>query len=236
MEQYYKIAGLTVAMASHGMTEQRAQKYLCPPPETVDIRIVSRWEQDKHKYPQFSDNVGEYMITAADFYRELLNFDGMMLHASAVVVDGWAYLFTANSGVGKSTHTTLWLSTFGERAHILNDDKPALRREQGRWYAYGTPWSGKHDISSNERVPVAGIACLSRAEENHIEPFTGTEAIASLFRQVNRPRQRENRIKLLQLLDQLIREVPIWHLSCNKEPQAALVAYTAMNKGKDSIE
>ncbi len=235
MDQYYKIAGLTVVMDTFGITEQRAEKYRCAPSEPVDMRVVSRWEIVKHKHPDCDDSSGEYMSTAANFYKNLLDFDGMMLHSSAVVVDGKAYLFTADSGVGKSTHTRLWLDAFGERAYILNDDKPALRREDGVWYAYGTPWSGKHDISVNARVPVAGIACLSRAAENRIEPFGGTAAIGAILKQLNRPRMPEARIKLLELLDQLIREVPVWHLACNKEPQAAQVAYAAMSKGKDRI-
>ena len=52
-----------------------------------------------------------------------------MLHSSAVVADGKAYLFTADSGTGKSTHTQLWPRMFGDRAYILNDDKPALLDE-----------------------------------------------------------------------------------------------------------
>ncbi len=235
MDQYYNIADLTVIMNTFGITEQRAEKYRCAPSEPVDMRVVSRWEQVRHKYPGVDASSGEYMSTAADFYRKLFDFDGMMLHSSAVVVDGKAYLFTADSGVGKSTHTGLWLKAFGERAYILNDDKPALRRVDGVWYAYGTPWSGKHDISVNARVPVAGIACLTRAAENSIEPFGGTAAIGAIFKQLSRPRMPEIRIKILELLDQLIREVPIWHLSCNMEPQAALVAYAAMSEGKDQI-
>lgn len=229
MKRYYKIAGLTVTMDSYGITEQRAEKYLCEPTDTVDMEVVSHWEQVKENHPMFDDNSGEYMSTAANFYRQLMGFEGMMLHSSTVVVDGKAYCFTADSGTGKSTHTQLWLDKFGDRAYILNDDKPALRREDGVWYAYGTPWSGKHDISRNERVPLAGIACVFRAEENSIEPFGGPSAIGAIFKQLNRPRMRNAREKILDLLDKLLREVPVWQLHCNKEPQAADVAYEAMS-------
>jgi hypothetical protein len=237
MEKYYKIAGLTVRMNTFGVTEERAEKYRCEPTDTVDMQVVSNWERIKDQHPGYDANTGEYMSTAANFYKQLLDFEGMMLHSSTVVVDGRAYCFTADSGTGKSTHTGLWLRQFGERAYILNDDKPALRREDGVWYAYGTPWSGKHDISVDVRVPLAGIACLSRAAENHIEPFAGAAAIGAIFKQLNRPRNPECRIKLLELLDKLIREVPGWQLHCNMEPQAAQVAYAAMSTvGKDQIE
>lgn len=233
MEQYYKIAGLTVKMDSFGRTVEQAAPYACPPCEAPQIVIESNWPEMKAKYPSWPDELGEYMATGSSFYKQLLDFGGMMLHSSAVVVDGQAYLFTADSGTGKSTHTKLWLQKFGDRAFILNDDKPALRLEDDGWYAYGTPWSGKHDISVDTRVPLAGIAVVERGEENSIEPFGGITAIHAILKQVNRPKQKEYREKLLELLDKLITQVPVWKLRCNMEPEAAEVSYQAMSgKGR----
>ena len=157
-----------------------------------------------------------------------------MLHSSAVVVDGKAYLFTAPCGTGKSTHTKLWLELFGERAYILNDDKPALRLEDGVWYAYGTPWSGKYDISVDARIPVGGIAAISRSETNSIEPYSGKEAILDIMRQVNRPKDMAFRIKLMELLDKLFADVPVWKLQCNKELAAAELAYRVMSGAEEN--
>ena len=181
------------------------------------------------RYPLATADVAEYMCTGAIFYRYLLDFGGLMLHSSAVVVDGKAYLFTADSGIGKSTHTKLLLEKFGDRAFILNDDKPALRLEDDGWFAYGTPWSGKHDISVNTRVPVAGIAVVERGAENRIEPFDGIQAVHAILKQANRPKSAECRVKLLELMDKLITQVPIWKLQCNMEPEAAEVSYKAMS-------
>ncbi len=149
MKKYYNIADLNVTIDSFGTTEERAEKYRCEPFERTDIEVVSRWEITKAKHPDVSDDVGEHMSTANSFYTKLLDFDGIRLHSSAVVVDGRAYLFSATSGTGKSTHTGLWLELFGDKAYIINDDKPAVRLRDGVWYAYGTPWSGKHDNSVN---------------------------------------------------------------------------------------
>ena len=229
MEQKYKIAGLVIQMDTFGMTEQRAMPYLCDAAETVDFNMESKWQRLKEWKPWISDDHCEHMVTCTMFYRHLIDHSGFMLHSSAVVVDGKAYLFTATSGTGKSTHTALWLKHFGDRAYILNDDKPALRLEDGVWYAYGTPWSGKHDISRNERVPVAGIACLERGEENEIAPFGGIEAIGAIMKQVNRPRAAEYRVKLMKLMDKLITQVPIWKLKCNMDPEAVKVSYEAMS-------
>ena len=233
MTQFYKVAGLTVSMDTFGRTLEQAAPYLCEPCETCDIELMSTLEKSRPFYqkdwPDVTDSDVEYMTSGFQFYRKLLNFDGMMLHSSAVVVDGKAYLFSATSGTGKSTHTQLWLKMFGDRAFILNDDKPALRLIDGVWYAFGTPWSGKHDISVNTGVPVAGIVMVERAEENEITPWSGKDAIFAIFTQVNRPRDMEFRVKLLELLDKLITQVPVWKLRCNMDPDAARVSYQAMS-------
>lgn len=235
MKKYYYIAGLTVEMDSFGRTAMQAEPYRVDCPSPADIVIDSHWERLQARYPNACAEDCEYLSTGSSFYRALLGFDGLMLHSSAVVVDGKAYLFTANSGTGKSTHTQLWLDHFGDRAYILNDDKPALRLEDGKWYAYGTPWSGKHDISVNSRVPIAGIAAVQRAQENEITPFGGFEAIHAILKQVNKPRDTVLREKLLELLDRLITQVPVWKLCCNMEPEAALIAYHAMSKNRKDM-
>lgn len=232
MLKYYKIADLTVAMESYGRTIDQAKPYQIEPCENVDITITSYRDIMKERYPTIDDDAAEYMGTSGGFYKELLNFDGFQFHSSAVVVDGKAYLFSANSGTGKSTHTGLWLKNFGDRAFILNDDKPALRRVDGVWYAYGTPWSGKNDISVNTGVPVAGIAMLERNPTNEIVPYSGKNAIFDVFVQTNRPKAAAYRIKLLELLDTLIRDVPVWKLKCNMDPEAAIVSYEAMSGRK----
>lgn len=229
MEQYYRIAGLTVKMATFGRTERQARPYLCEKVLEPDITMYPAQQIVKQKYPTLSDDDCEYLATGAVFYKELLNYDGFQLHSSAVVVDERAYLFTADCGTGKSTHAGLWLKLFGERAYILNDDKPALRRENNGWYAYGTPWSGKNDISIDRRIPVAGIAAIEQAPLNSIKPYNGIDAVHTLLRQSNRPKAPAYRIKLLELLDHLITHVPIWRLSCNMDPEAALVSYEAMS-------
>lgn len=232
MTRYYNITGLTVAMDSFGRTVTQAEPYLCSAAEP-DIVISSDWKALKASQPHLSDEDCEYLVTGSNFYRQLLGFDGMMLHASAVMMDDRAYLFSAPCGTGKSTHTALWRQVFGpDRARILNDDKPAVRLENGVFYAYGTPWSGKKDQNINVRVPLAGVCMLSRGEENRIEPFGGAAAVHALLEQTVRPKDPKLTGKLLDLLDKLLTTVPVWKLQCNMDPQAARVSYEAMSSGR----
>lgn len=233
MTQYYKITGLTVAMDSFGRTATQAEPYLCTPESEPDIVIKSEWQRLKASAPHLSDEDCEYLVTGRIFYNQLLNHGGMMLHSSAVVMDGWAYLFSAPCGTGKSTHTTLWRKVFGEdRARILNDDKPALRFEDGRFYAYGTPWSGKTDQNINIRVPLAGVCMLRRGEVNTIKPYTGAAAIHDLLEQTVRPADPARMGCMLDLMDKLMTTVPVWELHCNMDPEAARVSYEAMSAGR----
>ena len=232
MRKFYRIAGLNVEMDSFGRTADQAKVYECEKFDKVDIMVHSLWEVNKNQYPYLSDDDGEYLATGSDFYKKLLRYDGFMLHSSAVVADGKAYLFTADSGTGKSTHTSLWKKLFGNRAYILNDDKPALRLEDGIWYVYGTPWSGKHDLSMNERVPLSGIAIIERGEENRMERMKEISAIVPIIRQANRPKDIESRECLLRLIDKLLVKVPIWKLTCNMTLDAAILSYETMSGNK----
>lgn len=232
MQNKYKIADLVVQMDSFGRTKDQAFPYRILNCDNVDIYICSNRIKIKEMYPGISDSDAEYLSTGANFYKQLLNYSGLMLHASAVVVDGNAYLFSADSGTGKSTHTKLWLELFGDRAYILNDDKPALRLMNGIWYAYGTPWSGKNDISMNIGVPIAGICMLERGERNEISTFSGKNAVFEIYAQTNRPKVAEYRVKLLELLDKLIRNIPVWKLTCNTGVEAAIISYEAMSGKK----
>lgn len=233
MEQFYRIADLTVAMDTFGRTLHLAEPYITAPVDKADIYIQSDTEAVAKKNPGMGRSHIEYLASGASFYHQLLNHGGMLLHSSAVVVDDKAYLFTAPRKTGKSTHVQLWLDTFGDRAQILNDDKPALRMVDGIWYAYGTPWSGKAGKNTNLRVPVAGIAVVERGEQNEIAPYAGPDAIRFLMEQTVRPADPVRMLGLLQQLDTLLTAVPVWKLKCNMNPEAAVVAYEAMSGKKE---
>ncbi len=155
----YDIAGLKVRIRNNkGRTLKQSVKYLAESQDEnqhidIDIDVTpERVEAARLEHPELNSDDWEYMLTGSDFYTWLIKYNGILLHSSCVVVDGVAYAFSADSGTGKSTHTQLWLKRFGKRAHMLNDDKPALRIIDGKPYACGTPWSGKHDYSTPEIV------------------------------------------------------------------------------------
>lgn len=174
-----------------------------------------------------------YLETLA-IYRKIavrmLDYDTILFHGSAISVDGQGYLFTAQSGTGKSTHTRFWRETFGDRAVMVNDDKPLLKIVDDHVVVYGTPWNGKHGLGSNISVPLKAICVLSRAEENHIEPLPVEKALPMLIQQSYRPEDPLALSKLLGLLEKLTKRTGLYALGCNLDPQAAMVAYDGMNR------
>lgn len=177
----------------------------------------------------------EYIYAGMEFYTKLLLHEGMMLHASAVAMEGKCYLFSAPSGTGKSTHTKQWQKFFGEEnAEIINDDKPALRRMEDGWYAYGTPFSGKTDEQLNKKIKLQGICLLERGEKNEIQKLLPKEAISFLMQQTLIPKRMDLAEQLLKLMNQLLCEIPVYKMKCNISTEAAKMAYEAMvgNNGK----
>ena len=158
------------------------------------------------------------------FYYNLLNHNGILLHASCIEKDGVAYLFSAKSGVGKSTHTHLWLDKFPD-ARMINDDKPAIRLIDGEYCACGTPFSGKNDESANIAAPIKAIVFLERSTKNSISRISPQSAIPLFLAQTIRPSAASVMDKLLTVLDGVLKNVPIYKLKCNISEEAVMTSY-----------
>ena len=231
----YRIADLLVEIPAAGCMASRCKEYLAKENGNADIVINDdRYNPQKWQYLSEDDNI--YMQSGFQFYRQLLYFDGMMLHASAVELDGRAYLFSGPCGMGKSTHTRLWQQVFCESAQIFNDDKPALRRLDDRWYAYGTPWCGKDGINQNKKIPLGGICFLKRGQENVIRRLSQREATSLVISQTMRRFKDTNNLDLmLSHVGKLVQEIPVYELENRPEPAAAILSYETMRSGAEEF-
>ena len=163
---------------------------------------------------------------------EIDNMDGFVFHASALAVGGNAYLFTAPSGTGKSTHARNWRKYLGDKVVMINDDKPIIRFKDGKFFVYGTPWNGKHRIGSNASARIKAICVIKRGKENSIREITPKDAIPTIINQTLRYVEEERMIKLLSLVDKLCSNVKLYELTCNMEVESAKVAYEKMSGGE----
>jgi hypothetical protein len=193
----------------------------------ITINLSEKFFLDRQKEnPHLSLSEVEALFSATYFYTEIVRFGGLMLHASCVQYENYAYLFSANSGTGKSTHTHLWMK-YLPGARILNDDKPAIRYYNGQFYAFGTPWSGKTDESANAGAPIGGICFISRGE-NKITKISGAAAIGLFMEQTARTRDKAVMDRVMTMLNRVLSEVPVYKLSCDMSEEAVMTSYKGM--------
>ena len=237
-----EIAGRRVkGTACHRQVREHCWEYLCTgepdfaiaiTPEDIDReRVFSLREAQIEGRPCPDHSRGSLEVTAVQrkIAERLLEVDILLFHGSAIGVDGECYLFTAKSGTGKSTHTRLWREMLGERAVMVDDDKPFLQIGEGGVSAFGTPWNGKHHLGTNIQMPMKAICILERGTDNRIVPIAAQEALVTIFQQTHRPADVRQMGKYLELVDRLAGCVPFYRLQCNMDPQAARTAYQGMS-------
>ncbi len=167
-----------------------------------------------------------YLASGTAFYRKAAAFNALLIHSSSLIYKDKAYIFTADSGTGKSTHTGLWKKVFGREVTILNDDKPIVRKLDGVWTAFGTPWSGKTDLNVNKSAPIGAIIFLKRGETNSIRKLNPPkDDVAPLFiKQISKPTKPENFEKALQSADDILMNLPLYEMFCNISEEAVWTA------------
>lgn len=163
---------------------------------------------------------------------KLLEENIILFHCSAIEIEGKAYLFTAPSGTGKSTHTRLWREVFGKKVTMINDDKPLLvipqnsddKKSSDTIKVYGTPYAGKDGLQTNTSAPISAIIILHQAKENTINRLDARSAYPMLLNQTYRRTDKIGMLKTLELVEQLSK-LPIYSLGCTISKEAVMLAY-----------
>ncbi len=185
---------------------------------------------ESRKHPALSLTDFEYMCTGEAFANRLAYLGGLVMHGSAISYEGKGIVFSAPSGTGKSTHAGLWKQYYGERVVHINDDKPAIRFDEGVPVVYGTPWSGKTDTNSNNFAPLKAIVFLKQASENRIQPLSVADALEHIYRETVRPFYDEALgMKVLDTAERLIQSVPVFLLECTISSEAVELVKNTMH-------
>ncbi len=156
----------------------------------------------------------------------LENKNTILFHASAIKYKQKAFLFTAPSGTGKSTHTKNLKLLLKDAVSYVNDDKPFISLcSDGQFYVYGSPWCGKHFLGSNQKVPLKSIILLNRANTNSVQKISGNTALKTLVEQSSYQTKIGSVDKLFSIFSKLITSVDFYKLNCNKELESANVTH-----------
>ncbi len=236
-----KLAGKVVAVsANYNSTAEFCKDYLTEESADVSVsvamedvlaeKIKSKRERELEGLPEWEPPL-PYLETLA-LYRKiaerLVTFGIVLFHGSAIALDGEVYLFTAKSGTGKSTHTRLWREVYGERAVMINDDKPLLAIEDNEVRVYGTPWNGKHRLGENISAPLKAICILERNEKNIIKEENSLATFPEILSQTYRFSDVEGMRSTLSAIDKMLKQVKVYRLGCNMDREAAEVSYNGM--------
>lgn len=242
IEFVIRISNVTIGvLALHESTKKFCKDFICDGNKEFFVSVTqsdidfereqfSIFSETEHTGSQFSDAYFETIALQRKVAGILIDHNTLLFHGSVIAVDGVAYLFTAKSGTGKSTHTRLWRELFGERAVMVNDDKPFISVTDDGIIVHGSPWNGKHKLGNNISVPLRAICILERGEINEIKEIPASKAVFMLIQQSSRPKGATKMAKYMELLDAIAAKVKFYRLSCNMEPEAAEISFAAMSK------
>ena len=218
--------------------EHFAADYLTDAEPDFTVRAED-WEIEKERNTvdvEFSPGYLESIVVYRKIAEKLPAYDAFVFHGAVLNMDGNAYVFTAKSGVGKTTHTRLWQKNFTDRVHYLNGDKPIIRFFDGVPYACGTPWQGKENYGTNEIAPIRAIAFLRRGEKNSASVVPPNSITTDLITQMYLPRgEGSSLLQTMKMADRLVRSTRLVELNVNMQDSAALVAYAVLSGEKESI-
>ena len=226
----YKIADLVVEMfpkypqTAHWYTPYLFDDPAAEPAFTLEVKD----EQIKElveKGQDITEPVAENMILCDKFNRMLLRYYGGFIHSSALMYEDKVYLFSADSGVGKSTHTKKWCRLFPNKAKVINDDKPSFRIIDDKCYIYGTPFAGGTDIQHNASAELGGLIFVERSAENRLEKIDTREALMLLMQQTQKRFTANGVDRILSVYAQILTTYPVYKLYCADNDNAVEVAF-----------
>lgn len=170
------------------------------------------------EYERYYKNI-DYLVSRINIQGMLLLKKVLILHSSFIIHNNKSILFTAPSGTGKSTQASLWERFKG--AEIINGDRSAIGTRDGRYFAYGLPFSGSSNICKNKEAPLKAIVALEQSKINSVRKLSKMEAFKILLGQVaiNRWNKRDMELAM-NLIESLIDKVPVLLLSCRPDKEA----------------
>lgn len=209
-----------------------------------DIDFEREYEEKgtggKGRIPEdYPDSYLEVLACYRKIAEEMIMRDVLLMHASAVSIDGRGIIFIAESGTGKSTHASIWQRCFGDRVVLINDDKPLIKISGGEIYVCGTPWSGKKGLNTPVNVPLSAAFKIERVEyavDEDTDPLVciGKNKVYSMDRDeiwkalASQSYKSGDPVKLahsMGLLDMIMQKVPVKRLVCDMTDDAASAAY-----------
>lgn len=180
------------------------------------LEVIEYLEDSKHFFSETSNVFSHIALEEL-----LIQRNAMILHASLIAAPCGGILFSGPSGIGKSTQAALW--ELYEQTEILNGDRTILRRNEV-WKAYGSPYAGSSRYYVNQSIAVRAIVILQKSETCTIKRLNHVQAFRKLYAGMIVNTWNASYVQMLmELLGQLIAEVPVYWLQCTPTKDAVLL-------------
>lgn len=169
-----------------------------------------------------------YGFRAAFFYLAALH-GKYALHSASNYYQEKAWLYSASSGTGKTTHVKLWEKLYA--VPVLNGDLNLLGMEKDEVFVYGIPWCGTSGVYTTKKYPLGGIILLKRGTENRVCKLPQDERQLYTAQRMISPAWTEKQVDdSLLFAEKLSDRIPIRRLYCTQEPSAAAVMKEYIDK------
>ncbi len=176
------------------------------------------------EYANFSPEHLEPAVIHRKIAERLADYGIAVIHGVALKEGDNGYLFTARSGVGKSTHAALWKKAYSDIEYI-NGDKPFLKVRDDGIFLYGSPWQGKENFGANISAPLKAISFIRRAKENKTYKVDKDKALIELISQIYLPKEAKARAAVMCIAGRVITDTPLYVIECNTDISAAKVSH-----------
>lgn len=225
-----KIAEVNILIVGfYPETTHYFKDFLSDEPAVEQITVKEKnIKEYKEKYPQFNERQCERAFVKYRMDSILVGYNAFPVHASALAYNDKAFLFTALSGVGKSTHSRRWREAFGDMVTMINDDRPYLKVKNGSVYVYSHPQAGKHGIYTNTHFPVLVIGKLIRDKNNYVKKIPEYQAFPYLAQQSFTMDTPQLTGKILKLIRKIVQIVEFYEIHCNLDADSGLEIYNQL--------
>lgn len=198
-------------------------------PTSQVITLGEKFSDDDYKkynslHPEVPVDEAEHIFLATEFFRKILKYNAIMIHSSAIKYNGKCYLFSADSGIGKSTHTSLWQEVYGDKVQIINDDKPIIRIKNNKLIVYGSPFAGGTMKFQNDSADLGAIVFLERSKNNSIEELSPQSAMRYLFKESVRKIGKNQMNNSLNMISVILENCKFYKLKCNMDKSSAILS------------
>lgn len=223
---YIKIADLNILIKNkYEYVELMCRDYVVPTVSAPELVIEAT--DDEIAAEQTASYPLGYLESLAIYRKiavKIFEYDGFLMHGVIIETDNTGIGFFAKSGVGKSTHASLWKELLRDKLTVINGDKPLVRFSDGQAFAYGTPWAGKEGEQTNKCTPLKKICFIERSEKNECIKMSASEALTKLFSYIYTDNGKYI-AKALNMVDMLLKTAEFYVIRCNMDISAAKTAY-----------